>query len=143
MSKPKPKPKPDCRTCGACCCPWQDQSVFCDLEQRDVARLPKGFVNRHVVTDSPFESLVVFFIDQASPYASIETKEVEVKRGPMKGLQVIQCAALRGSLMHQVSCSVYANRPSVCRKAVKPGDKTCLAARRLVQDAIDRLEAAE
>lgn len=39
-----------------------------------------------------------------------------------------RCAALRGAIGIEVSCSVYELRPSPCKR-VMPGDKECLRAR--------------
>jgi Fe-S-cluster containining protein len=39
------------------------------------------------------------------------------------------CAALRGTLGRSVECSIYEDRPEVCR-LMEPGSDRCLAARR-------------
>lgn len=39
------------------------------------------------------------------------------------------CAALRGTIGQRVSCSIYHQRPSPCRR-VQPGDETCTRVRR-------------
>jgi len=39
-----------------------------------------------------------------------------------------RCKALRGTLMENVSCEIYENRPSVCMKFEK-GGKRCLEIR--------------
>lgn len=38
------------------------------------------------------------------------------------------CAALRGTIGQKVTCSIYHQRPSPCRR-VMPGDETCLLSR--------------
>lgn len=40
-----------------------------------------------------------------------------------------RCAALAGVVGHATSCTIYAERPDVCR-ACLPGDDACLMARR-------------
>jgi Fe-S-cluster containining protein len=39
---------------------------------------------------------------------------------------------LEGTLMKKVRCRIYETRPSVCRNAVKPGNKNCLEIRRIL-----------
>ena len=55
--------------------------------------------------------------------------------GPLHGLRVDGCAALRGSLFRQVECAIYEERPDVCREFV-PGSKRCLGSRgQLIEQA--------
>ena len=73
------------------------------------------------------------------PDGAIKTVWTKQKTGPLKGIEICACAALRGSVMQRVSCSVYEDRPRVCRVAVVPGDKACRQAREMFQQAIDHL----
>jgi len=122
------EPTPDCRTCGACCVSLYDQEVFCDVTPDDQERLGKRFVRLHVLQE---------------PYvhhgAAIKTKWRTQRAGPLRGIDACACVALRGSVMHRVSCRVYENRPHVCRTALRPGDRACRDLRRLYREAIDEL----
>lgn len=108
-----------CRSCGLCCVSPFDDDAFCDVTEKDVRRLDRRF-RRHVVTPEPFEP-------------ALATRSREVRRGPLKGVHVCACVALRGSPAHQVSCAIYKRRPTVCREA-KPGDQMCRAIRNALAD---------
>jgi Fe-S-cluster containining protein len=110
----------DCLTCGICCIALEDQGEYANVTEKDKTQLGKRFVRLHVVQDA------------------VKTKWRVQRSGPLKGVSACACVALRGSLMHQVSCSVYSVRPEVCRKAVKPGDRTCLQVRRMFQELLVR-----
>jgi Fe-S-cluster containining protein len=58
------------------------------------------------------------------------TEQVSVQLSCMAGTNRRQpyCGALQGQVGTQVSCSVYAMRPSPCRE-VQPGDEKCATAR--------------
>lgn len=96
----------DCQRCGACC---TDPAAIRDgvlafVSARDVKRLPKRLV-----------------------------REVNLGEalGEAKGLAANKhgrCLALRGRIGRAVVCSVYADRPSVCRR-FKPASNGCLHAR--------------
>lgn len=109
----------DCRGCGACCVSLTDSDVYADVTPKDEERLGKKFVRLNVVD------------------GAIKTRWLRQRSGPFKGVEACSCVALRGSLFHKVYCAVYANRPTVCRKAVNPGDRTCRQARRLFRDCIE------
>jgi Fe-S-cluster containining protein len=109
-----------CRSCGACCWSMVDQEYYADVTPEDVERLPKRFVKLHVVQSEE----------------AIATKWQKQAAGPFKGVSACVCAALRGSLMHRVSCSVYENRPRSCRNALQPGDRSCRETRRMFKAAI-------
>lgn len=98
--------------------------MFCDLTSKDLERLHPAFVRRHVL-----------HVPLAGP--ALVTKERLIRTGPLKGCTATTCVALRGSLMHRVSCSIYENRPEVCRRAVKPGDRTCKDVRRMLEQLIE------
>ena len=120
-----------------CCSPHHQQEVFCDLTTSDLKRLSPGFVKRHVECSNIFDKAVAVLDCSYVPYTALCTKEVHVKAGPLKGFDATVCVALRGSLMNRVSCSIYNNRPTVCRRAVVPRDKHCLELRRMILDAIE------
>jgi Fe-S-cluster containining protein len=128
---------PDCLTCGACCSPWQDQDVFCDVTEQDLKRLPIAFVERHIGGLDPFSMMARALSAQYVPYAAIATKVATQRSGPFKGSQIVVCAALRGSIFGQCSCSVYEHRPKVCREQVKPGDRTCLDIRQMARNLVE------
>jgi Fe-S-cluster containining protein len=73
--------------------------------------------------------------------SSTASAERYQRGGPLHGLRVDGCAALRGSLFRSVSCAIYEERPSVCREFV-PGSKRCKDSRAsLIDRAREVLEA--
>jgi Fe-S-cluster containining protein len=114
-----------CRSCGACCVSLNKQDAFCDITSTDEERLGKRFVRLNVLRPSPIDYFARMFDGAPNPEGVIKTKWLEVKTGPLKGVSVCACIALRGSVMSKASCSVYEKRPKVCRTAVKPGDQSC------------------
>ena len=121
--------KYDCMKCGLCCCSLQDQDAFCDLTEVDLRKFSRQWITVNVQLSSLFEMLV-----QEQPQAAIKVKWSNTKRGPLKGADVLQCVALRGNVMNNVRCSIYENRPRVCRIAVNPGDRLCRNIRRSADD---------
>jgi Fe-S-cluster containining protein len=124
-----------CRSCGACCWSMHDQPRYCDVTAEDLERLPKKFVRLHVIGTHALNRLAARLDGDPLPDAAIATTWVKQKHGPFQGVDALVCAALRGSLMHDVSCSVYERRPRACREAVQPGDRACLAIRRMFRAA--------
>jgi Fe-S-cluster containining protein len=127
--------KPDCRTCGLCCVAPAGQDRFCDVVSEDLTRLSPSFVRKHVrgtlgTSDTWELAMRFFFLNHRA--VALATKEVTQRTGPRAGEKATVCVALRGSLCHRVSCSIYRNRPQVCREAVVPGDRVC---RRLRKEA--------
>lgn len=59
------------------------------------------------------------------------TRQVNAFYSCMAGTEThpVRCVALQGTVGQQVSCSVYAQRPSPCRD-VQMGDEQCAKARR-------------
>lgn len=102
----------DCRSCGLCCVSPYAANTYVDVTPRDEEKLGKKFVRLHVID------------------GSIAVEEVVTKRGPLMGVRMNRCAALRGSVGFAVHCSVYENRPAICRVALMPGDEACLDIRR-------------
>ena len=114
-----------CRSCGACCWSMHEQPRHCDVTPEDLERLPKRFVRLHVIGTHPLNRLAARLDGDHLPDTAIATTWVKQKHGPFKGADALVCAAHRGSLMHDVSCSVYERRPRACREAVQPGDRAC------------------
>jgi hypothetical protein len=125
-----------CRSCGVCCVSLDEADCYCDVTVDDMERLGDAFVRRHVMLARPFDLLASAIDGGRFPPGVIKTAWKAQKTGPLKGCSACVCVALRGSLMHQTSCAVYAKRPEVCRKAVKPGDVTCRRVRRMFRDLI-------
>lgn len=119
-----------------------EQDAFCDVTPKDVERLGKKFVRLNVLRSRPIDVLAAAIDGADYPSAAIKTKWREQRAGTIKGFRLNMCAALRGSVMHKVSCSVYDDRPHVCREAVKPGDRTCREIRRSFKTTIDDLREA-
>ena len=140
--------KPDCRTCGVCCVAPGEQDVYCDVDEKDLKRLSPGFIRKHITNAfQPLEYLATVVIAGKSARASdgiatmlaIRTQWKMMRTGPFAGNELNVCAALRGSVLSRVSCSVYRNRPAVCRKAIKAGERECLIARDNFKRAAERL----
>jgi Fe-S-cluster containining protein len=126
MRSPKVTAK-DCLTCGVCCVSLRDQDCFCDLTPEDEKRLGAAWVRRNVLRARLFDLIAS---GGRVPWGAIKTKWRKQRAGPLKGAEACMCVALRGNLLHKVSCSVYEKRPRTCREAVKPGNRTCLWLRR-------------
>jgi Fe-S-cluster containining protein len=95
----------DCRTCGACCInlPANQAEGFADwveIAPTDALLDRKDLVKKHVTYDI-----------HGVPH---------LRMSPTG-----RCLALRGALGRDVSCTIYADRPTPCRK-VQPGDSLCL-----------------
>jgi Fe-S-cluster containining protein len=106
-------PEFDCQTCGACCVAERDDPTYPYVSPADVRRSPPRFVRLHVINEH------------------IATTPARQRVGPLRGTTACTCAALRGSVGHRVSCSIYEHRPDVCR-AFEPGSSACLAARSIL-----------
>ena len=132
--------KPDCRTCGACCICSEDQGAYCDLTEEDEKRLSRTFVKKNVVHEFTISHLVYAIRGREYPYGVIKTRWKKMKSGPLRGYEMNVCAALRGSVMSKTSCSIYKNRPQVCRDAVKPGTRYCKEIRACLLKAVDILK---
>ena len=137
MAKQERPAKPTtCLDCGVCCISPYHQSGFADLCSKDLVRLPKQWVRRHVLFPSAFDQLAAA-LDSAHAPALIKTKVSVLKSGPLKGYEICRCVALTGVPMKAVWCSIYTNRPEVCHEAVRMGDRTCMEARRQFRDAVE------
>jgi Fe-S-cluster containining protein len=113
-------PEFDCRTCGACCWSTLDQETYCDVTDEEAAAFSPQFRTRNIKQYSFFA-----MIAEGAPPGALRTKWHVQAAGPLKGAEACVCCQLEGSLMHKVKCRIYDKRPETCRKAVKPGDKTC------------------
>lgn len=143
MTKKKPTREvltsKDCRACGLCCVAPHDQEAYADITEKDMKRLGARFVRLHVIQPRIFDRFANALDGHRTLDGIIKTKNLRQKAGPLRGWHVFTCVALRGSVKHQVSCSVYEKRPSVCRDVMVPGDSNCLEVRR----EFNRLQATE
>ena len=101
------KVRPDCLTCGLCCSPHRDQETFCDLDEADLKRLDQKWVRRHVLGFSAFDRVVAAVDGVNLPALVIKTQWKKAATGPLRGFEARVCVALKGTLMHRVSCSIY------------------------------------
>jgi Fe-S-cluster containining protein len=90
-----------CQSCGACCSTYRVSLYWAESTADSQGRVPVELTNA------------------SGPLMRC-----------MKGTDSAQprCVALAGEVGHCVSCSIYAQRPSVCHQ-VQAGDDFCLRAR--------------
>lgn len=110
----------DCLKCGICCTSLTWEETYVNLTPKDEERLGKRYVKLHVIN------------------GEIRTRPKINKSGPLQGVEDCRCASLRGSIIKKVRCSIYEKRPDVCRKALKPGDRQCIAVRQMFKDMCKR-----
>lgn len=125
------QPKPDCTSCGACCVSPNDQPSFCDLTSAELESLSPQFIAKNVEITSTFKHLLH---GGHRPPDALRTRWKTMKSGPFKGFELCVCCMLDGSVMRKVHCRIYETRPSICRKALKPGDRMCLMLRKALSD---------
>jgi Fe-S-cluster containining protein len=104
---------PACTDCGACCISEQDREWHAELHSEEVLRgpfSPRGRYRRYVTS--------------ALSGSALKTKWRPVSTGLLRQAQICACALLRGNPLVQVSCSIYRDRPAVC-KAFRRGSKEC------------------
>lgn len=94
----------DCVTCGACCCnPDENREIgyidYIEVDPHDRIMKKPDLVRRLVVLD-----------DDLVPHMRLSQHQ--------------RCAALTGRLGEKALCSVYQDRPSVCREFTA-GSKRC------------------
>jgi uncharacterized protein len=94
----------DCTRCGACCAnPEENEAAgfrsWVEVDRAATLWRRRDLVKRLVVLD-----------DQGEPHLKLDPSG--------------RCLALRGALGKSVRCSIYAHRPSACRR-VQPGDRDC------------------
>ena len=103
----------NCRTCGACCSGGLDDSDgYADVTLVDVARLKPSTRRRLVPMRYGWE-----YNDGAFATPS----KFDEQWGKC-------CAFLRGTPGRRVSCRIYEDRPTICRK-FRPGSRACKDAR--------------
>lgn len=98
----------DCQACGACCVNLpsnraQGFNYWVEIAESDRILERRDLVRKHVVRDP-----------HGVPHLRLAHDG--------------SCLALRGTLGGEVTCSIYRERPSPCRR-VQPGDSQCLRAR--------------
>lgn len=100
----------DCQKCGACC-----------VEQL-VVLMPGDNVPFHMTYD---KSCVSVENDEGLPDG---LSPLDLCIGTVMRSQFGKCVALEGKIGVETSCSIYKNRPVVCR-TMKKGDWACIAVR--------------
>lgn len=118
------KPLPNCTECGACCWVPYERDDYCDLTEKEYKRFSPQFRAKNVKVYGAFSMLC-----RGAPPAALRTRWKKQTSGPFKGSELFVCCMLDGSVLHRVRCRIYETRPRVCRKAVKPGSRACLAIR--------------
>lgn len=108
----------DCQTCGACCVSHADEGTLADVSSADRERMSKRTIRLHVLNES--------------------TKTVwkHQSGGPLHGMKACVCTALVGSALHRVRCSIYAERPDVCRE-FEPGSERCRSAKEALTRSVN------
>lgn len=100
----------DCQSCGACCCNSVRNLSAGSHDYVEVERGDALFAERGLL------------------------RQLAERRDRRWFLKLVgdeeRCIALDGDVGDHVGCSIYALRPTGCRR-VQPGDVECLAARRL------------
>lgn len=89
------------------------------MTEEDARRLPRKF-RLKLWHPSVFDIVMVGHTEY--PFAVLKTRQLG---------DFTACVALEGAVGKKVKCAVYKNRPAVCSEAVKPGDKTCRALRKI------------
>lgn len=102
----------DCTRCGACCISDFDAEDYVHLLDHDVERL----------TSQEKETLV--YVE-----TSFGGKQYSMKTA-YDSLGNCRCVALEGDVGKKVACSIYDQRPNVCRKFTA-GDSICDYARQI------------
>ena len=91
-------PIPPCQKCGLCCTAnYSGDSTYVDLSERDVDRLRK-------------HRLKILYTQHG--HAGLATKTTATGT---------RCVALKGKVLQSVSCSVYEDRPTLCRRFERGG----------------------
>jgi uncharacterized protein len=100
----------DCMSCGACCFGKRD---YVQVFAHDAARLGAARIAEFV---APAVGDIPASVGRAAE--------------PRRFMKMVggRCAALGGDALHRFSCSVYEDRPTLCR-ALEPGGAACLEAR--------------
>jgi hypothetical protein len=109
MPRPTAKPVYDCVTCGACCYNPDDNREleyvdYVEIDPHERIMKRPHLVRRLVVLDSKL-------------------------RPHMRLSHLHRCAALTGRLGEKVGCSIYLDRPQMCRD-FDAGSKDCIKHRK-------------
>lgn len=92
----------DCLTCGVCCvCPYEDR-YFIDMTLREARELDRS-------------QLKYLFPLNQTPGGGEVYRYLRTKTFQHEGITFCVCAALQGVPTQKVSCSIYKNRPRICR----------------------------
>ena len=126
-----------CVSCGACCIAPYDQDAYADIEEKDMKRMGKKLVRRLVVYADPIGMLIASVAGQPAVGPAIKTRWRKARAGPMRGIRMCSCAALKGDVMKKVECSIYDVRPRICRTFV-PGSEACRHARSTLRTVDER-----
>jgi Fe-S-cluster containining protein len=103
-----PRAPYDCTRCGACCCNLEQNRQlgfieYVPLDPDDALLRKPKLVRRFVV-----------YNERDEPHMRLDREQ--------------RCAALRGEVGRSVECSIYPDRPGVCRR-LQPGSAGCLKSR--------------
>lgn len=88
---------PKCKDCGACC--WHGP-LWVEVSKKDAEKIPSHLL---VIGDVELHAMDTNYTTDGKPV----------------------CAALVGELGKKAFCSIYRNRPTICRK-VKKGSPICM-----------------
>ncbi len=91
------------------------------MTEEDAKKLPKKY-RLKLWHPSPFDHAMAWTHHESYPHAALKTRQLG---------DFTACVALEGAVGKKVKCAIYAKRPAVCAEAVKPGDKTCRALRKI------------
>jgi len=126
----------DCRRCGVCCVSLRAQDAYCDATLEDLKKLDPRWVKENVAFASLMSALGMAVDGGKMVLAAIRTKWAYQLRGPFADQSLCTCAALRGSVLHRVSCRIYERRPETCRTLL-PGDPACRQCRKAFLERLD------
>lgn len=100
----------DCQGCGACCCNTQRNLMLNDRDYVEVTSTDELWKNKELLQR----------VAVRNEAGALHLKLVGEEQ---------RCASLDGDVGAGVGCTIYAWRPSGCRR-VEAGDEECLRARR-------------
>lgn len=113
----------DCTRCGVCCVYTHARVDLIQPKVGDEHPAPwRSYVEVYFKDDvNDRQELLDVFDDCGVTWNCMRMEIPEGRTQP-------QCVALRGQLGEAVECSIYENRPTVCRE-FEPGSKECRDAR--------------
>lgn len=109
---------PDCCSCGACCISHWNDGYYAAMTKEEVQRLSRWRQEHHIHYEDD---------DPEKNFPALRTRKNK------QGHAI--CVAFRGRVNGKCSCSIYANRPRVCRY-FKPGSIECHYARDASEDTL-------